>query len=242
VDKLKLDCQLFPSLCSTILPMTINSSTPPSAPHRFSQGLHLRAEAKLKSLAVHLFLRIRQLLLPVGSVYLPVTEASSGQRCQQRPDQHRGRLWDSQDQVTPCTLASATNWSTACGLRRGQYGPDSPRNLTAPNQTRSPTPSHNTDQAVVNRVNFAPIASNRTVTRRIDRHRSLEKGHAGLSPGCQHRKPEQPPQRIDSAGCSRATPSLHRGAISVTVPNHVLEHQISAEWTADRVVPRKTHS
>jgi hypothetical protein len=58
--------------------------------------------------------------------------------------------------VTRCTLASAINWSTACGLpSEASTVLDSLRNLTALNQTQSPTPSHQYGQAVVNRVNFA---------------------------------------------------------------------------------------
>ena len=61
----------------------------------------------------------------------------------------------------------------------------------------------------------------------------------GPAPRCQHRKPEQPPQRVRLrrpvlGQRHRPTEELFR-----TLPDHVLEHQISVEWNADRVSIRK---
>jgi len=147
VDKLKLDVNYFRRYVNNFADDDQLLNTAVSFPIAFRKAYIYGAEAKLNLSAVHRF---------SGSSATPTRSAAStsvtrrplpGQRCQQRPDQHQRPPMGSQDQRHTLQLASATNWSTACGLRlERQYGSDSPRNLTRPTKTRSPTPSHNTDR------------------------------------------------------------------------------------------------
>src|SRR2546427_453583 len=82
---------------STILPMTINSSTP--FPTAFRKAYVYGAEAKLTLSPVHRFSGFVSYSYQVGSVYLPVTGGLFlGSDATNALTNTNGRLWDSQDQ------------------------------------------------------------------------------------------------------------------------------------------------
>src|SRR6266568_1562923 len=149
---------------STILPMTINSSTPPSA----SPSLFARPTStapKPSSLSLRYTVSLDSSATPTRSAAstFPLPEASSWAAMRPTPRPTPTAAYGiRKTSVTRCTLASAINWSTACGLpSEASTVPDCLCNLTPPNRTQSLTPSSNTDRPLLIASTSPTIASNR---------------------------------------------------------------------------------